>query len=241
MQVSGKSPAGNPLEYGSLIIAEAIESGRSLPEMKFMGRGAMRVEWTQCEPAKFSFGLVRKITKGEDSMHVLTEVHSLHSITRARNAGLNVTVTVPKYVEKSWKGVSPAREKIDNDNDMAYPMWITDPENPAVMAALESYGRVVSPATPDESGLSAVPKIHRYSEPTNGVGFISQSDKMQFNGKKNWIGNGNEVHPPMFGIGAGYAERAGQPGEYVEKDHMWAPIAVIARFPGMFVKSSPIL
>lgn len=233
VQVSGKGTTGNPIEYGSLIISEAVDSRRELPDMKFMGRGSQKVEWVKCDPSKFSFRMVRKITKGEDSIQVLKEVHSLHSITRARNAGLNVTVTLPTYVEQSWKGGSP-------HNEMFYPMWITEPENPVVMAALESYSRVISPI--NHSSLSAVPKVHRYSEPTNGVGFICSAENVPFSGtRKNWISNENEVHPPMFGIGAGYAERAGEVGEYVEKEHMWAPIAVIARFPGMFIKSSPIL
>ena len=249
VEVIGKSCHGsmphmgiNPLEYGSMIIAEAAQQAKNgFKDHSFLGKGTRTASWCKLEtpsdcavPAKFTFRFDRRYTKGEDADLAIQEVESLKSVKIAREAGCTVNIRIPFYTEKSHKGV-PA------DNKQDYMIWVTHPTDPLVKAAVSAYKRCVTPhveevqnPTPDD--LRKQPRVQRWIFSTDGVGYPLPADNLPFSIEgKNWSTNGKFVHPPMFGIGAGYEHHCHKLGEYLHKDHIWAPIAVIARFPSLFV------
>jgi len=250
VEVIGKSCHGsmphmgiNPLEYGSLIIAEAAEQAKNgFKDNKFLGKGTRTASWCHLEtpsdcavPAKFTFRFDRRYTKGEDAELAVQEIESLKSVKRAREAGCQVNVTIPKYTTPSHKGV-PA------DNDQDYMSWVTKPTDPVVLAAVEAYKRTVTPyvddvPNPGPDDLRKQPRVQRWIFSTDGVGYPLKKNEVPFSiDGKHWSENGNYVHPPMFGIGAGYEHHCHKLGEYLHRDHIWCPIAVMARFPSLFVE-----
>ena len=245
VEISGKGSKLNAFEYGSLIISEAAEGAKKLP--KFMGQESREVIWTRFEPSrdaltlpKFTFRFSRRATLGEDSMAILKEVHSIKSLHRARENGMNVNVSIPRYVGTSWKGMTTA-------NDLDCPMWVTNSDNPVIMAALESYGRVIAPHISGTGSkaedLTSNPRISYFAGSTEGAGFVMAREQVKFDFmKKHWLTSvAGDIHPPMIGFGAGYEQHAGKLGEYVPQDQLWVPIAMMARFPKIYVKARPNL
>lgn len=233
----------NPLEYGTLIIAEAAEQSKFGFEKKnkFLGNGTRTASWCKLDtpsdcavPAKFTIRFDRRLTKGEDAEMACNEIEGLKSVADARQAGCTVNIRIPLYTEKSHKGV-PA------DNPQDYLGWVTPPTNPVVLAAVEAYKRTVTPhveepAKPGPDDLRKNPRVQRWIFSTDGVGYPLPKDTTLDIKGKGWIESGNHVHPPMFGIGAGYEHHCHKLGEYVHKDHLWCPIAVMSRFPSLFVE-----
>ncbi|KAH0795292.1 Clan MH, family M20, peptidase T-like metallopeptidase [Histomonas meleagridis] len=249
VEVIGKSCHGsmphmgiNPLEYGSMIIAEAAEQAKNgFKDHKFLSKGTRTASWCNLEtpsdcavPAKFTFRFDRRYTKGEDADMAIQEIESLKSVKRAREAGCEVNITIPMYTGVSHKGVAA-------DNKQDYMSWVTYPTDPVVNAAVDAYKRCVTPYveekekyTPDD--LRKQPRVQRWIFSTDGVGYPLPKDNLPFSIEgKNWTTNGKFVHPPMFGIGAGYEHHCHKLGEYLHREHIWCPIAVMARFPSLFV------
>ena len=233
----------NPIEYGSLIIAEAAEQAKvAFADNKFLGKGTRTCSkcWadtpSDCAvPARFVFRFDRRLTKGEDARLACEEIESLKAVQRARDAGCEVNIRIPRYTEKSHKGV-PA------DNDQDYMGWVTSPTDPVVCAAVEAYKRTVTPnvkdvPNPGPDDLRKQPRVQRWIFSTDGVGYPLRNGSFGFSIEgKNWTECGDYVHPPMFGIGAGYEHHCHKLGEYLHRDHIWCPIAVIARFPSLFAQ-----
>ena len=146
-----------------------------------------------------------------------------------------MNIRIPQYTEPSWIG-TPA------NNEQNYMGWITSKNSKVVASAVESYQRCVSPFIPpdapkDPDTLRKNPRVSRWIFSTDGVGYPIKESELPFSiENKNWIKNGDYVHPPMFGIGAGYEHHCHKLGEYLHKDHIWCPIAVLARFPSIFAK-----
>lgn len=232
----------NPLEWGALIIAEAAEQAKTeFLDNKFLGKGTRTASdcWidtpSDCAvPAKFTFRFDRRLTKGEDARMAVQEIEKLNAVKRAREANCEVKITIPQYTKKSHKGV-PA------DNEQDYMGWVTDPYDPVVLAAVEAYKRCVTPnveekENPGPDDLRKNPRVQRWIFSTDGVGYPLRKGTFSFSIEdKNWTQVGDWVHPPMFGIGAGYEHHCHKLGEYLHKDHIWCPIAVMARFPSLFV------
>ncbi|OHT14775.1 Clan MH, family M20, peptidase T-like metallopeptidase [Tritrichomonas foetus] len=237
----------NALEYGSLIIAEAENQAKKcFKKSKFMGYGTRTVISTKNEvsndpniPSRFTFRFDRRTTHGELWNELIKEIQLLKTVKRARDDGMQVNITIPRYRSKSWKGVIA-------DNDLVYQSWLTPPENPVVMTAVEAYKRVVSPnldlpkrLTNEE--IPKIPRISRWISSSDGVGYLMPKDQYRFKiEKKNWISNGQSIFPPIFGIGAGYEQHSGKLGEYVSKEHLWVPISVAARFPSLFAQQEKV-
>lgn len=234
----------NPLEWGSKIIAEAEEQERNgfLPH-PFLGKGTRTTSWCQLDtpsdcavPARFVFRFDRRMTAGENSEGAIKEIESLKAVAEARKAGCKVNISIPFYDHESWTGV-----KADNPQD--YMGWVTPMTDPVVQSAYEAYKRCVTPHIPDNEPLDndhlrKEPRVERWIFSTDGVGYPIKKKDARFSlDNKNWIEVGEYVHPPMFGIGAGYEHHCHKLGEYLHKDHIWAPIAVMARFPSLFVKA----
>jgi hypothetical protein len=235
----------NSLECGALIVAEAGEQTRAgFADDKFLGKGTRTASRCVTEtpsdcsvPGRFLVRFDRRLTKGEDSMRAVQEIEDLRAVAVARAAGCTVNVRIPMYTEKSHLGV-PANNLQD------YPGWLTPPTHPAVRAAVDSYKRTVTPDVeePREPGprhLRKQPRIGRWIFSTDGVGYPLRPGQFDFSiDGKDWIQAGDYVHPAMFGIGAGFEQHCHKLGEYVHKDHLWCPIAVISRFPSLFVRRS---
>jgi len=236
----------NPLEYGAMIIAEAAQQAKDgfLPHA-FLGKGTRTASWCKLDtpsdcavPAKFLFRFDRRMTRGETAQMAIEEIRSLKAIKIAEDAGCKVDVRIPLYNEKSWVGV-PA------DNAQDYMGWVTPPTDPVVQCAYDAYKRTVTPYIPenaplDPDTLRKEPRVERWIFSTDGVGFPVRKEEARFSlENKNWIEVGEYVHPPMFGIGAGYEHHCHKLGEYLHKEHIWCPIAVMARFPSLFVSARP--
>jgi len=234
----------NPLEYGGAILAEAAEAAKTkgFKPNEFLGAGTRTASWCHLDtpsdcacPAKFTFRFDRRMTKGEDSQLAIQEIECLKSVKAARDAGCEVNITIPYYESASWRGV-----KADNPSD--YMGWVTHPQDPVVKAAVEAYRREVTPnvedvpnPTPDD--LHKYPRVERWIFSTDGVGYPIKEGTQKFDiSKKNWTKAGQYVHPPMFGIGAGYEHHCHKLGEYLHIDHLWCAISVMSRFPSLFVK-----
>lgn len=232
----------NPLEYGSLIIAEASQQARNgFGENKFLGKGTRTA--TKCcvespsicsVPSKFTFRLDRRLTLEETADQAIKELNELTSVQRARKAGCIVNIKIPNYTQKTHKGVAP-------NNEENYNTWLTHPSDPVVRSAVDTYKRVVSPNVDDlpisPENIPKKPRIHKWACATDGVGYIFKNKDLKFSVEnKNWCKTQTFTYPPMFGIGAGFEQHSHKLGEYIHKDHIWAPIAVIARFPSVFLQ-----
>jgi putative selenium metabolism hydrolase len=236
----------NPLEWGAKIIAEAADQAKDgFKPHAFLGKGTRTASWclldtpSDCAvPARFVFRFDRRVTRGETAESSIEELMQLKSIKEAEAAGCKINISIPIYDKKSWMGV-PA------DNPQDYMGWLTPMTDPVVQSAYEAYKRCITPYIPedtpkDNDHIPREPRVERWIFSTDGVGFpIKKEDaKARFSLEgKGWIEVGEYVHPPMFGIGAGFEHHCHKLGEYLHKDHVWAPTAVIARFPSLFVKA----
>jgi putative selenium metabolism hydrolase len=234
----------NPLEYGAMIIAEAAEQEKNgFKPHAFLGKGTRTTSWCQLDtpsdcavPARFVFRFDRRMTAGETAESSIEEVKQLKSIKIAEEAGCKVNISIPMYDHKSWTGV-PA------DNFQDYMGWVTPMTDPVVQSAYEAYKRCVTPNIPedtpkDNDHIPREPRVERWIFSTDGVGYPIKKENARFSlENKGWIQVGEYVHPPMFGIGAGFEHHCHKLGEYLHKDHIWCPIAVMARFPSLFVKA----
>jgi hypothetical protein len=227
----------SPIEFGSLIISEAAsETSKWRSLSSFIGRPSRKALWTKCDDSKFVVRMERKLMLKEDSFKAIKEIHSLRSVRQARAAGFTVNISIARHI--TWKGI-----KVVNDID--YPGWLTDRQNAAVSAVVESYRRGVSPHISDSvkgkvEDIPKNPRIGSWSGLTDGMGFVLGKDqsKVVVDGK-GWIGLEGVIFPPMVGIGAGYEEHEGSLGEYVPEIQMWVPMAVMARFPSVFARMNP--
>ena len=231
----------NPLEYGAMIIAEAENQVKSMfNKSKFMGSGTRTVISTNNEvsndpsiPSRFSFIFERRTTHGELWQQMKNEILQLKTVKQATLNGMNINIRIPKISSRSFRGTLP-------DNEIDYPSWLTPPDNSVIMAAVESYKRVVSPNLEYQPKSKAqdipkTPRISKWSIPSDGVGYLVPKDQYRFKTQnKKWISDDNSFFPPIFGIGAGYEQHSGKLGEYVFAEHLWVPISVAARFPSLF-------
>jgi acetylornithine deacetylase/succinyl-diaminopimelate desuccinylase-like protein len=251
VEVIGKSCHGsmpwegrNPLEAGSLIIAEAAkkyEARETFKDDAFLQHGTRTASWCHLDtpsdcavPERFVFRFDRRITIGEDPSQCLKDVEDMESVQHARKNGYTVTVRAPIYTEPTWKGVKL-------NNPQIYNAWLTPEEHPCIKAAVGAYKGVVSPNI-EEGKTSRIPKeprVSRWIFSTDGVGFIFPSPPTKAGvtvpASKKWIDDGLTSHPPMFGIGAGFEQNTHKIGEYVDTRELQNVIAVMARFPSLLV------
>lgn len=232
----------NPLEHGAAIIAEAAAAharGDGFADHAFLGRGTRTASWAVLDtpsdcavPERFTFRFDRRLTVGETPEQALADIDTLPAVATARAAGLSVTVGVPRYTEPTWAG-HPV------DNAQIYPGWETPADHPAVLAAVEAYRRVVSPAVDEPVGgasgatLRREPRVDRWIFSTDGVGFPMPLDEpgVQPPPSKAWVVSGQLHHPPMLGIGAGVEQNTHRIGEFVDSRELRHAIAVLARYP----------
>ena len=229
----------NPLEFGSLIIAEAAEQARNgFHKHKFFGKGTRtavkcwindRIELSI--PEKFTVIFDRRLTPGETPEIAIKELYELNSVKRAIDNGCAINIS--QY--------EPSGDFFDSSHK--YQCWLTHPSNPAIQAAVESYKRTVSPNVEPQpispENIPKYPRISHYAISTDGPNYLNQESHLQFSiENKHWLKSKGCVYPPIFGIGSGYEQHSHKVGEFVYRNHLWAPIAVISRFPSLFAQQS---
>jgi acetylornithine deacetylase/succinyl-diaminopimelate desuccinylase-like protein len=236
----------NPLEYGGAIVAEAArryDSREGFLDHPFLGHGTRTASWARLEtpsdcavPELFTFRLDRRLTIGETPERAVGDVEELPAVRAARAAGLRVTVSIPRYCQKTWRGYLA-------DNPQVYRGWLTPEEHPAIRAAVAAYRGVVTPRVTEPAGgatagaLRKEPRVDRWIFSTDGVGFpIPAADRsISVPEPKRWIVSGDVKHPAMFGVGPGIEQNTHRIGECVDLRELQHAIALLARFPSAFV------
>jgi putative selenium metabolism hydrolase len=255
LTVTGRSCHGsmpqlglNPLEYGGAIVAEAAKQATTVgfADHPFLGRGTRTASWAVLDtpsdcavPERFRCRFDRRLTLGETPEVALAEIEGLPTVTAARQAGLTVEITVPMYAEPTGTGYV-------SRNPQIYPGWVTPEDHPAIQAAVDSYERVVSPHIIEPSGgagagaLRTKPRVDRWVFSTDGVGFPVSVDAgaIDVPPSKEWVTSGAMHHPAMFGVGAGIEQNTHRIGECVDERELQHAIAILARFPSLFVAAS---
>jgi len=250
-EVVGKSCHGsmpweglNPLEYGARIVAEAndqYEKRETFKDDKFLCFGTRTASWCHLDtpsdcavPERFVVKFDRRLTVGETPKDAIAAVDQLKATEAARKAGLTVNVRAPIYSQPTWCGYQL-------NNPQVYPAWVTPEEHPVIKAVVSSYTKCVTPkikAMANKLRFTETPRVERWIFSTDGVGYVVPSDDKDIvvPKEKQWIDNGVFKHPPMFGIGAGFEQNCHKIGENVDTRELQHAIAVMARFPSMFVE-----
>ena len=236
----------NPLEHGGAIVAEAArryEAREGFLDHAFLGHGTRTASWSKLEtpsdcavPDRFTVRFDRRLTVGESPEQARRDIEALDAVAAARAAGLGVEVTVPRYSQKTWRGYLA-------DNPQVYRGWLTPEEHPVIRAAVEAYRGVVSPHVNEPAGgaqgaaLRREPRVDRWIFSTDGVGYPVpvEDDSIRVPPSKAWIVAGEVRHPAMFGIGPGIEQNTHKIGECVDVRELQHAIAVLARFPSVFV------
>ena len=236
----------NPLEFSGAIIAEAAQKYNDREGFKddsFLGHGTRTASWAQLEtpsdcavPDRFTFRFDRRLTVGEIPEEAVQDIENLKSVKRARDAGLDVDVTVPEYDDLTWRNYRPGNKQI-------YMGWATPEEHPAIQTAADVYRNVVSPNVETEvetaGTLRRDPRIDRWIFSTDGVGFPipEETDTIEISDQKNWVYAGGYKHPAIFGIGPGMEQNTHKIGECVDKRELRLAIAFLSCFPSAYACS----
>jgi acetylornithine deacetylase/succinyl-diaminopimelate desuccinylase-like protein len=236
----------NPLEFSGAIIAEAAQKYNDREGFKddsFLGHGTRTASWAQLEtpsdcavPDRFTFRFDRRLTVGEIPEEAVQDIENLESVKRARDAGLDVDVTVPEYDDLTWRNYRPGNKQI-------YMGWATPEEHPAIQTAADVYRNVVSPNVETEvetaGTLRRDPRIDRWIFSTDGVGFPipEETDTIEISDQKNWVYAGGYKHPAIFGIGPGMEQNTHKIGECVDKRELRLAIAFLSCFPSAYACS----
>eukprot|EP00771_Trimastix_marina_P003830 gnl/Trimastix_PCT/538.p1 GENE.gnl/Trimastix_PCT/538~~gnl/Trimastix_PCT/538.p1 ORF type:complete len:540 (+),score=175.93 gnl/Trimastix_PCT/538:77-1621(+) len=254
VEVIGKSCHGsmpwmgvNPLEFGARIICEAADRYQARADIKddaFLGHGTRVASWAHLDtpsdcavPERFVFRFDRRITAGETPARCVADIETLASVQRAREAGCQVTVSIPRYQGLTWQGYNP-------DNDQSYMTWTTPEEHPAIQTAVDTYQRVITPHIPEGEAfeghkIPAQPRVARWIFSTDGVGFpVPSNDTTIKTVGKQWVDTGDYKYPAMLGIGAGFEQNTHKIGEWVDLREMKHAIAFYARFPSLYVEKT---
>ena len=240
----------NPLEYGAAIIAEAAaqhDAGEGFADHAFLGKGTRTASWAQLDtpsdcavPERFTFRFDRRLTVGETPEAAVAAIAGLSAVGRAREAGLDVDVSVPTYDRPTWRGYTPGNAQI-------YPGWETPEDHPAIRAAVDTYEGVVSPGVAPggtKGALRQEARVSRWIFSTDGVGFPVPADHVdggsgiREGARKRWVTAGDVKHPPMLGFGPGIEQNTHKIGECVDVRELQHAVGFLARFPSVFRRIS---
>ncbi len=237
----------NPLEFGAAILVEAAkkyDARDGFADDAFLGHGTRTASWANLDtpsdcavPDRFTFRFDRRLTVGETPDGALADVENLDSVKAARDAGLEVEVTVPTYEGTTWRGYKPGNPQI-------YMGWATPEDHPAITSAVQTYKNVISPYVTgadleQKGGMRKEPRVDRWIFSTDGVGYPVPLDDttIAVPDTKRWVQSGAYKHPAMFGIGAGVEQNTHKIGEAVDSRELELAIAFMARFPSIYAAS----
>lgn len=212
-------PGGFSIEKGARLIAEASEASlNTAKEDPTIGKSKRSAIDGVVSSAEFSVKFLRTLTADETPMTAMRELERLPSVVDAVNCG----------------GI------LSQDESSNCPAWKTPREDLAILAVTESYRKTVSPYVAESDVVD--PRKHPWfctrARVDKSSGYPIKSEEARQYRRKTWIANNDLVMPPMFAIGSGFAENLGLPGEYCYNNSLWAPIAVIARFPSRLREES---
>ncbi|EAY04053.1 hypothetical protein TVAG_203570 [Trichomonas vaginalis G3] len=200
-------------ELEKLIANELQATPMSDENDPIVGQGSIGIDKTpkdQDDKDKGTVYVRRNLGLDETWENALNEVKSLPTI-KAHDEDTSVAVT-----------------PVDN-----VPAWKTPRETRAILAATESYRRVVSPwaaTTTDTEELRVHPFFKERQEPDN---LSSYPVREEVPPGFEWVEVTEGVTPPTFAIGAGFSDTT---DETVRGDHVQATAAVMSRFPSLFVE-----
>lgn len=235
----------NPLEFGAGILVEAAaayDAREGFLDDAFLGHGTRTASWAKLDtpsdcavPQRFVFRFDRRLTIGETAEGAVADVDALPAVARAREAGLEVKVTIPTYDQLTHTGYRPG-------NPAVYPSWQTPVEHASIRAAVETYRQVITPHVSEaeeaegKGALRREPRVARWIFSTDGVGFPVPKDdtRIPVTPAKRWVTSGAVKHPAMFGIGPGQEQNTHKIGECVDTRELRHAIAFLARFPSVF-------
>ncbi len=248
LEVVGRSCHGsmpweglNPLEFGGAIVAEAAaayERREGFLEHDFLGHGTRTASWARLDtpsdcavPDRLVVRFDRRLTVGETPEQSVADIEALPTVAAARDAGLDVCVTIPRYTDATWTGYHP-------DNAAVYPGWVTPEDHPAIRAAVQAYRDVITPnvdpGAPQHGGhLRREPRVARWIFSTDGVGFPVPKDdtSIPVSERKGWVVSGAVKHPAMLGLGPGMEQNTHKIGECLDTRELRHAIAFLARYP----------
>ena len=99
------------------------------------------------------------MTVGETPDQAVKDIENLDGVKKAREAGLQVEVSIPRYEEPTWTGYQPG-------NPQVYMGWATPEEHNVIQTAVNVYDRVVSPningSTETEGALRKQARVARW-------------------------------------------------------------------------------
>jgi acetylornithine deacetylase/succinyl-diaminopimelate desuccinylase-like protein len=233
----------NPLEFGGAIIAEAArryDERDGFLDDPFLGHGTRTASWAHLDtpsdcavPDRFTFRFDRRLTVGEVPEQAIAAIDAMDSVQAARAAGLTVTVDVPTYAGRTWRGYEPGNAQI-------YMGWATPADHPALETAVSVYESVVAPhvsnPTAVDGGLRSEARVDRWIFSTDGVGYPipSEDESISVPASKTWVDTGAFKHPAMFGFGPGVEQNTHKIGECVDQRELRLVIAFLARFPSAY-------
>ncbi len=237
----------NPLEHGAAILVEAAEQaarGEGFLDHAFLGAGTRTASWAELTtpsdcavPDRFRFRFDRRLTAGERPEDAVAAIEGLPAVARARAAGLEVTVRVPRYEQPTWRGYAPGNPQI-------YRGWETPADHPVLAAALAAYRGVITPevdpavdARPG-GGLKREPRLERWIFSTDGVGWQAEEGALPRAEAKGWLREAGAVHPPMFGLGPGIEHNTHKVGEVLDTRELQHAIAFLARYPSVLAATT---
>ena len=229
----------NTLEAGSLIANDALNSKYS-PNLTIISQRSLPGDHG---PVEYSLCLQRKTHKGESannsSSSCEADIELLPVVSKVRNEGFEVNISTQVANITTWQGKNFRKQA-------HFPAYYTPPRHHSVNSMVEAWKRVVEPqvASYEQGGfkddnkfdsLRRKERLGYWKNPTDGAGYVLRLDEIKFSIEgKGWIEEGEIAHPPIIGCGPGFEEHVGVIGEYVNGDHMWASIALMARFPSIF-------
>lgn len=241
---------GFRIEDGCRIIAEAAVSNMNIHKIpknsyrSIINPSSQVVQEAVIEPSHFSARFVRTLNTGETGDDALEDIERLPTVKKV--VGYGGCVTLSEYE--------------------SFPAWKIPRDNPIIHIITETYYRAVSPYLDDVKDsplcLRKDPFFISRGRGDNTIGYPinlgNQTQKQKIDDesneqscKKGWFEiqpqksginkkskNTNLFMPPTFAVGSGLIENSGMPGEFVSNNLLWAPIAIIARFPTLFAEKS---
>jgi len=136
------------------VIQEIVQLNERLKHDPFLGKGTVAVTHIGCDtpslnavPSHCSIYLDRRLTAGEDRELAVREVEDA-----VRRAGIEASVTVPRYNKPGYTGLVYETEKY-------FPSWVVAEEHPAVQTAVGTYREL----------FDSEPHVGRWVFSTNAV------------------------------------------------------------------------
>ena len=207
---------GFSIEDGARVIAEAAAADYNRPNSDpILGPVSRTVTDALIAPMKFSARFARTLSVGESGNDAIEEIEQLPTVEKALAFGGSITLSEFE----------------------SFPAWKTPQDNPMIKLAVETYLRTISPHNVESENLDSFrshPDFSGRGKGDNKIGYPIISDLISsYKDVSEWISYGDKIMPPTFAIGSGFVDNCGKPGEFINNELVWGPIAVISRFPSL--------